>query len=350
MTPPHRPRIAVLGAGLVGRRHAALLHASGQLHAIIDPDPLSQPLAADCGVPHFTRLDACLRADRPDGLINATPNQLHRETTECALRAGVPTLVEKPIASTTEDAAAMVAASDATGVPLLVGHHRRHNPLIEQAKALIDAGSLGEIQVVHAQCWLYKPDDYFDAAWRRDSGAGPVFINLIHDVDLLRHLCGEVVDVHALHSRHGRGFDVEETAGALLRFANGALATLSVTDTVPAPWSWELSARENPAYPATDGFCYLIGGKSGSLSLPDLNHWHYGEQPPSWWAPIQRTRYPIAFDEPLQRQIAHFSRVIRGDEAPLVSGREGLETLRVIERIKAAAAANEQQAPTNSQH
>ncbi len=338
MTSATRPQIAVLGAGLVGRRHIELLRQSNQLHSIIDPAPDAVALAQACGVPHHTDLHACLEAARPDGLINATPNQLHRSTTLDALGAGVPVLVEKPIASNTEDAAAMVAASDDSGVPLLVGHHRRHNPVIARAKALIESGELGRLQVVHGQCWLYKPTDYFDVAWRREDGAGPVFINLIHDVDLLRHLCGDVTDVTALESHHGRGFEVEESAGALLRFESGAIGTLSVTDNVPAPWSWELSAHENPAYPATDGFCYLIGGDKGSLSLPDFNHWHYGDQPPGWWAPIQRTRYPQSMEDPLRRQIDHFSRVIRGEEAPLVSGREGLETLRVIEKIKTSAA------------
>ncbi len=340
MTALPQPQIAVLGAGLVGRRHIDLLRQSHQLSAIIDPAPQAATLAAECGVPHYEALDPGLEQARPDGLINATPNQLHRETTVTALLAGVPVLVEKPIASNTADASAMVDVSDETGVALLVGHHRRHNPLIARAKSLIESGELGALQVVHGQCWLYKPADYFDVAWRRQGGAGPVFINLIHDVDLLRYLCGEVTSVTALHSQHGRGYDVEESAGALLRFANGAIGTLSVTDNVPAPWSWELSAHENPAYPATDGFCYLIGGDKGSLSLPDFNHWHYGDHPPGWWAPIERTRYPMSLEDPLRRQIAHFSRVIRGEEAPLVSGREGLETLRVIEQIKSSAAHN----------
>lgn len=339
MALPPSPKIAVLGAGLVGKRHIDLLVRSDQLTAIIEPAPSGAALATTYGVPHYDSLDACLNDMPLEGLINATPNQLHRSTTEAALRAGVPTLVEKPIAATTDEAAAMVAVSEETGVPLLVGHHRRHNPLIARAKALIEAGELGDLQVVHGQCWLYKPEDYFDASWRRAAGAGPVFINLIHDVDLLRHLCGEIIDIQALHSHHGRGFEVEESAGALLRFENGAIGTVSVSDNVPAPWSWELSARENPAYPATDGFCYMIGGNKGSLSLPDFNHWHYGDHAPGWWAPMQRTRYPLEFEDPLQRQIAHFGRVINGEEAPLVSGREGLETLRVIEKIKSAAAA-----------
>lgn len=341
MTSPATPGVAVLGAGLVGRRHLELLRKSGQLRAVIDPDPRSVQLAAQAGVPHYSELEACLEDDKPDGLINASPNPLHRETTELALRAGVPVLVEKPIAPTTQEATSMVAVSEETGVPILVGHHRRHNPLIAQAKQLIDDGVLGDIQVVHGQCWLYKPEEYFAAEWRRQPSAGPVFINLIHDVDLLRHLCGEVVDVDALQSHHGRGFEVEESAVALLRFANGALCTLSVSDNVPAPWSWELSARENPAYPATDGFSYLIGGNKGSLSLPDLNHWHYGEQAPGWWSPIQRTCYPAPQEEPLQRQIEHFGKVIQGKETPLVSAKEGLETLRVIERIKAAASSSQ---------
>ncbi len=67
-----------------------------------------------------------------------------------------------------------------------------------------------------------------------------------------------------------RGNPIEETAAILLSFANGALGTFSVSDTTAAPWSWELTARENPAYPATGQACYMIGGTEGALELPGL--------------------------------------------------------------------------------
>jgi predicted dehydrogenase len=124
-----------------------------------------------------------MRADRPDGVIIATPNQLHVENGLEAVEAGVPALVEKPIANSVMAASRLVEAAERTRAPLLTGHHRRHNPMIRKAKEIIDSSRLGTIRSVHGTCWFYKPKDYFDVPWRREKGGG---LNLIHDVDNLR--------------------------------------------------------------------------------------------------------------------------------------------------------------------
>lgn len=333
--------IAVAGAGLIGKRHVEAIASAREtvrLHAIIDPAEGAAGYAAGLGVPWFPSLAAMIAAGRPDGIILATPNQLHVENGLECVAAGIPALVEKPIASDIVSARRLVETAEAAGIPLLVGHHRRHNPLIAAARAVIAAGALGRIVTVHGMFWLYKPDDYFEAEWRRQPGAGPLVVNLIHDVDLLRHLCGEIVSVQAMASNAMRGNPIEETAVVLLSFGSGALGTVNISDTVVAPWSWEFTAKENPAYPQTDEACYLIGGTHASLELPKLRLWRH-EDKRSWWEPI--TSKPVAFDreDPLIRQIRHFAAVIRGESEPLVSGREGLRTLEVVEAIRRSAEA-----------
>jgi predicted dehydrogenase len=221
-------------------------------------------------------------------------------------------------------------------VPLLTGHHRRHNPMIERAKAEIDSGRLGQIVSVHGMFWLIKPDDYFDLAWRREKGAGPVFLNLIHDVDLLRYLCGDIVAVQAAQSNRLRGNAVEETAVIILHFTSGALGTVNLSDTIQSPWSWEFTAGENPAYSHTQETCYQIGGTRASLAIPQLDLWHHPSKA-SWWSPIQRERLSYEKEDPLGLQIANFCAVIRATAAPVVSGREGFKTLKVVDAIKRAA-------------
>lgn len=294
------------------------------------------------GCPWFPNLDTMLATDRPDGAIIATPNQMHVAHGLQVLDAGCPLLVEKPLADTSAEAIKLVQAAEAAGQPLLVGHHRRHNPLIAAAKARIEGGALGRIVAVQGTCWLYKPDDYFQTPWRRQKGAGPVFINLIHDIDLMRHLVGEISAVQAVESRDTRGHEVEDTAAILLHFAHGALGTLSVSDTIVAPWSWELTAAENPAYPATGQTCYTIGGTAGSLELPRGALWSQ-DAPRSWWSPIDRDagQPPGSEPDPLDLQIDHFCDVIEGKASPRVPGREGLRSLQVIEAIKKAAETGE---------
>lgn len=332
-------RLAVVGAGLIGIRHIEAIDSSpsASLACVVDPAEAGQAAARARGVPCHAALEQMIAAGGVDGVILATPNSLHEVGALACIAAGLPVLVEKPITSDLPGAHRIVQAAEAEGVAVAVGHHRRHNPLIARAKALIDEGRLGRIASVQATTWFMKPDDYFDTPWRRAKGAGPVYVNLIHDIDLLLHLVGPVTMVQAIDSNALRGNEVEDTAVLLLRFASGALGTVNVCDGTVAPWSWELTARENPAYPATPENCYWLGGTEGSLSLPNLALWsNPGKR--SWWEPLSTTRFPVDLTDPLIRQVAQFAEVVRGKAPPLVSARDGLAALEVIEAIKRSAA------------
>ena len=330
-----RARIAVVGFGLVGRRHADVIRQSPDLElaAVVEPNHEGRATASLLGAPTYSGLSEMIDAEVPDGIVLATPTPMHTAQGLTCIQAGRPVLIEKPIAVTSKDARVLTDAAQAAGVPLLVGHHRRHNGMVQAAKAAIDAGAVGEVRAVQATCWFYKPDHYFDVApWRTKRGAGPISVNLVHDVDLLRHFCGEVVAVQAVAVPSRRGFENEDLATAVLRFASGSIATISVSDSIVAPWSWELTARENPAYPATSESCYLIGGSEGGLSLPDLRVWRHDAEP-DWWTPISARNLTCQMDDPLAVQMAHFAGVIAGEEPPLVSGLEGLKSLEVVEAV-----------------
>jgi predicted dehydrogenase len=331
-----KARIAVMGAGLIGQQHLKHVAAEAELCAIVDPDKAARTLGRRYGVPCFDTLGAMLAVRRPDGVIVATPNQLHGEHGLACVQAGMPVLVEKPITDTVQTATELVAAAEAANVALLVGHHRRHNPLIAAAHQAIKAGRIGTIVSVHATCWLRKPDGYFDVPWRRQRGAGPVLVNLIHDVDTLRHLCGEIVAVQAIASNNVRGHEVEDTAAIIVRFASGAVGTLGVSDAIAAPWSWELTANENSAYANTGQNCCMIGGTKGSIAIPGLAVWAH-ERENSWLQPMGAKTLAHGTADPLALQIRHFSQVALGQAGPLVSGRDGLETLKVIVAIEQAA-------------
>ncbi|RFB84845.1 oxidoreductase [Rhizobium leguminosarum bv. trifolii] len=331
-------KIAVMGAGLIGRRHAerVISEPGTVLSAVIDPSAAGRDFARNAGIRCYASFQDIPGEDRPDGVIVATPNQLHVENAMEIIAAGTPVLIEKPIADDVDAAAALVAAGEKARIPLLVGHHRRHNPMIQAAKQIVDGGRLGRIVAVHGTFWVAKPDDYFDIPWRREAGAGPIFVNLIHDVDLFRFLFGEVEAVHAMESHAVRQYAVEDSSVVSLRFANGVLATLTGSDAVAAPWSWEATTGENPAYPRYPKHCYQIGGTKGSLGIPDLTLWTSAAEP-DWLAPLAEERVAYEAADPLCRQLSHFCDVIRGEAAPLVSGREGLATLRVVEAIKRSA-------------
>jgi predicted dehydrogenase len=328
--------LTVLGAGLNGGHHIDHVRneARAELLVIVNPSPEVKTLAALKQIAWHPELATIMRHERPDGMIVATPNDMRVANGLESVAAGVPALIEKPIA---DDVAGATRQAEAAGVPLLVGHHCRHNLPIHEAKEAIDAGQLGQVVAAHATCWIYEPDDYSDIPWRRGKGAGPVFLNLIRDGDLLRHLCGDVVPVQALESNLLRGNEVEETAVILLRFANGILGTVTVSDKIVAAWSWECTNGENPACAHTQETCYTIGGTRGSLSVPYLDLWH-NEITSSWWDPIKCERLAAEARDPLGRQVQNLRDVIRGTTQPVVSGREAPETLKVIAAVKQVAA------------
>ena len=98
-----------------------------------------------------------------------------------------------------------------------------------------------------------------------------------------------------------------------------------------------MTSGEYPIYPRTTQSTYLIGGSHGSLSLPDLRIWHHANGARDWWTPIAARSEIREGSDPLVNQILHFCDVIRGTAEPLVSGEEGLRTLKVIEAIQRSA-------------
>ena len=336
-----RSRIAVAGAGLIGLAHIRLAQASPtcRLAAIVDPSPAAVQVAAAADVPLYPSLGAMLAKERPDGVILATPNQLHvPQALEC-LAAAVPVLIEKPIATSVAEGEHLLANMDGKA-KVLVGHHRAHSPIMRKAKEVVDSGVLGRLVAVMGSATFFKPDQYFaEGPWRREPCGGPILINMIHEVHNLQMLCGEIVAVQAIASHAVRGFPVEDTVAISLRFASGALGTFMLSDTAACPRSWEQTSRENKAYPSyADEDCYVIAGTNGSLSVPTMRIKKYGRpEDRSWWKPFDASVVPMERDDPLKLQLEHFGGVIRGEAEPLVSARDGLANLRVTEAIVAAA-------------
>ena len=186
--------------------------------------------------------------------------------------------------------------------------------------------------------WLsHKPKDYFNVTWRREAGGGPILINAIHDIDCLRMLCGDVETVSAGASRATRNFEVEDTAAAVLHFKSGALGTLLVSDAVSAPWSWEWGSRENPNRPHDTENCYIVAGTKGSITVPSLQHrWHEAGQE-SWDNPLTQVRLKVTPADAYHEQMRNFADVIRGTEAPVLSGRGGTITLATTLAITRSA-------------
>lgn len=324
--------LAVIGAGLIGKRHLERISGSDKCHcvAICDTDPGCSSLAAKLGVPFYTDYNELLRHEDPDGAIVATPTDQHTDAALACAENKVHMLVEKPISATVSDGLALIRAANEYDVRVLVGHYRRFSPFVQRARTVVQDGEIGTLASVLFIWAILKPQDYFRVEWRTQPGGGPVLINLIHEIDILRFVCGEIRSVFAATSSAIRGFEVEDTACFTLQFDNGALGSIVGSDAVPSPWSYESTTFEMPAFNHADGNCAFFMGTKGSLAFPRMEVWRYPDtQNMGWQYPLTNLQLDVERADPLTAQLEHFCRVIRGTEEPLIDGEDGLQSLAV---------------------
>ena len=347
--PPLSLKIAIIGGGLIGPRHAqsVLSNPSTKLVALVDPALHGPQTASSLSTAYYPSISALLSSPhRPDAAIICTPNKTHVPLSLQLINAGIHVLVEKPISTTVEDGRALIEAANKAGVKLLVGHHRRFNPYLLSAKREVERGGLGTVIAVQGSWCLKKSEDYYNGIgeWRRNGeSGGVVLINLIHEVDLLQYLLGPIVLASAMQTKKTRGFDAEEGAAILLRFESGVVGTFILSDAVPSPWNFEAGTGENPTIPhapkedGAGGF-YRIMGTEASLSVPDLTRWSYdGKENKSWTEVLGKVDLVVDREKvPFDLQVQHFCEVVRDGAEPSCTGEEGLRAMVVCEAVKRA--------------
>lgn len=181
-------RCAVIGVGRMGRHHARVYAqmSDADFIGVVDHDAQrAQGITEEWGGESFPSIDALLQAG-VDAVTIATPTVHHREAAMRLLECGVACLIEKPLAPTAEDAAAIAEAAEASGVALQVGHVVRYYPVMQAIK------SLGVLAPRHLELTRISPMTF------RSVDVGVVLDMMIHDLDLLTMLLGEAPDeVHA---------------------------------------------------------------------------------------------------------------------------------------------------------
>ncbi|KAF9885475.1 hypothetical protein FE257_012911 [Aspergillus nanangensis] len=355
-----RVPIALVGGGTIAPLHAKylLLSQTCRLVALIDPFERGQILASELGIPHFQSVAALLESpvDNPDGYIICVPSSLHVMVAIEVINLASPKaiLVEKPISTDSKSATELLIVADIASCKIHVGHHRRSHPYLAVAREAIKSESLG--QIVSISClWVAKKNSgYFNIApWRssRSAGGGPVWTNLIHDIDMVHYLVGshikQVWSIPCTRHRKNTGIPtddlVEEGAVIMARFENGIVGTFHIHDNGVSPFNWESAAGDNPSHPKASPRvdCYRIFGTEGTLSGPDGTIWSYNPERAEelgvevgWNAPISgKFLEPSNGRRPFQNQTEHFIRVIRGSEDPICSGADGIAAAKVCEAV-----------------
>lgn len=330
--------IAVIGAGSIGQKHIKAIKSTkdANLVAIVDTNN-----NIDNNVKHFSSINEMFENIKVDGAVVATPNNLHLEHGLKLLNRKCHVLIEKPITTRSTHTKKLINLSKKYKVKILVGHHRRHNEISKKAFELINIKKiLGIVRSVHIHCQMFKPDNYFNYdSWRKKEGAGPILVNLIHDIDLMNYLFGNVKSVFAYNRPSLRGFVNEDLSGAIMKFENGIICTILLSDSVVSPWSWEFTSQENSIYPFTKESCYFIGGNKASLSLPNLKIWTHKKEP-NWHNSMISKKLIVKKTDPLVAQMQHFIKIIKTDIDPLVDAETANKSLKVIEAIKLSSKLN----------
>ncbi|MBP0481679.1 Gfo/Idh/MocA family protein [Sagittula salina] len=322
--------LCVVGAGSIGQRHieVATLSKRVDLVAVVEPDATLRSALAAKGLPMVAGLDAV--PDTVRAAVVATPTQDHFASVSACLGRNWAVIGEKPLGATLDEARALARLAEARGLPLFAGHHRRCHPFsIAARSALADIGDLVAVQGLWS---LRKHAAYYEADWRRMPGAGPLLTNLTHEVDLMRFLVGDMVEVTALLSSARRGFVIEDTAALALRFANGALGSFLISDAGASPWSFEAGSYENPAI-AGSGEDYLrLVGTEGAVAFPSLTRWgRSGPGEIEWSKPLARQDgRSFARIDPLLAQIDRFAGTVEGKpDDVLCTAADGIAAMEV---------------------
>jgi UDP-N-acetylglucosamine 3-dehydrogenase len=308
------PDLAIIGAGIMGANHGRVARTVKDFRTTMVCDANEEraaALASSIGAKYTTDVDEAIAAC--DAAILATPSDSHAEIGERILRAGRDLLVEKPIATTVDDASRLIDAARANDRVLMVGHIERFNPAVVELESLVDDPIAIEITRVGPFTGRMLADVVLDL--------------MIHDVDLARALAGAEVVKHHSITRVVRSGD-HDLACALLLFSNGVAANITASrisqskvrritvtqreNAVVADLlrqQVEVHRIEHSEFLADGGVKYR---QSGLVEIPYLSQ--YGE--------------------PLVHELNHFAACVVNRTQPKVSGEDGLAALRVCLQLR----------------
>ena len=329
--------LGLIGAGNISATHAraAAEIPDVTIAAVFAPTrEHAASLAQQYGAAAFDALDGLL-AHRPlDAVVIGSPSGLHAEHGIAAATRGLHVLVEKPIDVTRERAAALTAAADRARVTLGVIFQDRLKPDVRAIKTMIDSGRLGKPILATAHVKWYRPPEYYASSrWRGTAaldGGGALMNQGVHTVDLLLWLFGPVRRISAKIGTRLHDIAVEDTAVAILEFANGALGTLEAATSAYPGYSRQIELT------GSNGTVRLDGDDLAAIDLKDARD---DETPTrSSAAATLSAASPVVADPTAHvRVFEDFLRAVEWRGAPVCDGLSGRHSVALIEAIYQSA-------------
>jgi myo-inositol 2-dehydrogenase/D-chiro-inositol 1-dehydrogenase len=311
-------RVAVIGTGSMGGKHAQLLAGMRGVDEVLVVDALpdrAASVAADIGARPVTHDEALAEAD---AIIVATPVELHATTVAAAVERRIPVLCEKPLTEDLATSRDLVALVERSGAHVEVGFHRRHDPGYAEGRRRVADGSAGRVHLLRLTAFDPRVTPRAATEWTPNEAA-PLFLHSsIHDFDFVRWITGqEVMEVTADGNRRddGRPEDPRgvESAVVTMRLADGVLAVLEAT------WLHPLG-YDNRAELVAD-HAHLTMGLSPRTPATHADWPGVSEDPWSGYLP--------RFEPAYRAELVAFLAAARGEQPPASAARDGLEALRI---------------------
>ncbi|MDK1032449.1 MAG: Gfo/Idh/MocA family oxidoreductase [Planctomycetia bacterium] len=313
--------IALVGAGGIGRTHAAALKEipEANLVAVVDADKsVADAVAEEYETTACARLADCL--DRVDVVYVLTPPSSHRELAVMAMEAGKHVFCEKPISITIEDAEAMVQSADKAGVKLMMAFNMRFRKGFKRLKEIVESACLGKTLNVWSQrLGMNLPRGY---NWRTDPEllCGMSIESLSHDIDLIRWFAGDIVEVKAgilASNPELAGFD--DNAAVVLQMSSGAVGMIH------ASWSSHVGMNSRGII-GTRGTAIVEGHDLWTLKTLRYRTAEMESE-------VVETIDDSLDEESYVAENRHFVGCVAGGLGPSVTGADGLAALRVSRAI-----------------
>src|SRR6266568_1001923 len=331
-------RFGIIGCGVIARFHAEAITSlpDAQLIAVADSIPeRAQKLGEAFQVTPYSDFQEMLAREQLDVVDICTPSGLHGEQACQVMRSGRHVIVEKPMEVSSAAIAEMLRVQQETGMKLAVISQHRFDPATRQVYDLVEEQAFGRLVLGNAAVPWWRSQAYYDSGewrgtWELDGG-GVLMNQAIHSIDLLQWLMGPVKSVFAYTDTLVHRMETEDVAVAVLRFASGALGTITAT---------------TGAYPGVSTRIEILGNQGSAVIEGDeLAYLHmardeqaaagaYGSNARTAPAPKENTS--TASDPAAQSyrahalQIADLVRAIRNDGTPLLEGNGARHAVEII--------------------
>lgn len=339
---------AIIGPGKVAHIHARILAGlpGARLVAVCSRSAeRANTFAAQYGARAYTELPAMLADSAVDAVIICTPHPQHAAQAVAALDAGRHVLVEKPMAVTPAQCDAMIEAAARRRVNLGVVSQRRWYEPVRRVKDAIAAGKIGRtiLGTVTVLGWR-GPEYYAMDPWRGkwDAEGGGVLVNQTsHQLDLFQWFMGPVTEVCGYWDNLTHPYiEVEDTAVAALRFANGALGSIVVSNCQNPGIYGNIhvhGANGATVGVQTDGGSMFFVGQAGAVEPPINDLWTVAgeaERLAEWQAEDRRRAQTLdVMSDYTRRQVTDFVQAIQENRPPAVTGEDGRQAVALFDAI-----------------